>query len=70
MAYLTMICFARYDNDFQEDGGSSLEINCEQGIILIKLRSPHRGKTEVEKHKADYNTLHQVSVKTRNMFHD
>lgn len=58
----------RYDNDFQEDGGSSLEINCEQGIILIKLRSPHRGKTEVEKHKADYNTLHQVFKDPRCFF--
>ena len=50
----------RYDNDCQEEGGSSLEINCREGIIVIRLRTPHRGKSEVERHNADYNTLHQV----------
>jgi len=58
----------RYDNDFQEDGGSSLEINCKQGIIVIKLRTPHRGKTEVEKQNADYNILHQVFKDPRCFF--
>jgi len=58
----------RYDNDFQEDGGSSLEINCKQGIILIKLRTPQRGKTEVEKQNADYNILHQVFKDPRCFF--
>jgi len=58
----------RYDNDFQEDGGSSLEINCKQGIILIKLRTPLMGKAEVEKHNADYNTLHQVFKDPRCFF--
>jgi len=58
----------RYDNDFQEDGGSSLEINCKQGIILIKLRTPLMGKAEVEKQNADYNTLHQVFKDPRCFF--
>jgi len=58
----------RYDNDFQEDGGSSLEINCEKGIIVIKLRTPHRGKTEVEKDGVDYKTLHQVFKDPRCFF--
>lgn len=58
----------RYDNDFQEDGGSSLEINCDQGIIVIKLRTPHRGKTEVEKDNVDYKTLHQVFKDPRCFF--
>lgn len=62
--------FARYDNDFQEDGGSSLEINCEKGVIDIKLRTPHRGKTEVEKDSVDYKTLHQVSSLTRDHMTD
>jgi len=52
----------RFDNDFQEDGGSSLEINCAKGIIMIRLRTPHRGKSEVVRQNADYNTLHQVSI--------
>ena len=62
--------FVRYDNDFQEDGGSSLEINCDQGIIVIKLRTPHRGKTEVEKDNVDYKTLHQVRSLNRNNITD
>jgi len=58
----------RYDNDCQEEGGSSLEINCREGIIVIRLRTPHRGKSEVERHNADYNTLHQVFKDPRCFF--
>eukprot|EP00092_Neocalanus_flemingeri_P025034 GFUD01027146.1.p1 GENE.GFUD01027146.1~~GFUD01027146.1.p1 ORF type:complete len:359 (-),score=117.96 GFUD01027146.1:180-1256(-) len=58
----------RYDNDFQEEGGSSLEINCAEGTIVIRLRTPHRGRQEVERSNADYNTLHQVFKDPRCFF--
>jgi len=58
----------RFDNDFQEEGGSSLDIDCAKGIITIRLRTPHRGKSEVVRQAADYNTLHQVFKDPRCFF--
>jgi len=58
----------RFDNDIQEEGGSSLEINCTEGSILIRLRTAYRGQTEVIKHEVDYNMLHQVFKDPRCFF--
>lgn len=58
----------RFVNNFQEDGGSILEINCSEAKVLIRINQPIGGKTEREKDSVDYNTLHKVFEDPRCFF--
>lgn len=47
----------------EKEGGTRIEIDCEKGIMVVRVTKPHSitGKTEMTKVNVDYHTIGRVS---------
>ena len=47
----------------EKEGGTRIEIDCEKGIMIVRVTKPHSitGKTEMTKVNVDYHTIGRVS---------
>ena len=47
----------------EKEGGTRIEIDCEKGVMIVRVTKPHSitGKTEMTKVNVDYHTIGRVS---------
>ena len=48
----------------EKEGGTRIEIDCEKGVMIVRVTKPHSitGKTEMTKVNVDYHTIGRVSL--------